>query len=195
MSDNTAGVTPTNPQADGVTPETPVTTPNGATPDGNAAQPETVESLPEWAQKLVKDLRKENEKRRQQADAERTQAEEKRLAEQQKWQELAEQRARERDELKPYKDRFEALDAARRAELMAEVAKWPTEVKAMLPGEDADAATLGEAVAKARKLVEALAAKTEAAPGQGVTPKAAGQGGADREAARKANAAAFYRDF
>jgi len=195
MSDNTAGVTPTNPQADGVTPETPVTTPNGATPDGNAAQPETVESLPEWAQKLVKDLRKENEKRRQQADAERTQAEEKRLAEQQKWQELAEQRARERDELKPYKDRFEALDAARRAELMAEVAKWPVEVKALLPSEDADVSALADAVTKGRALVAALTGKTEAAPGQGVTPKAAGVGGKEHQDARKANAAAFYRDF
>ena len=194
MSDNTAGATPTTTTADGATPEATTPTPTGATPTGNQTA-ETVESLPEWAQKLVKDLRKENEKRRQQADAERTQAEEKRLADEKKWQELAEQRARERDELKPYKDRYEALAAARRAELLAEVQKWPAEVKALLPGEDADVSVLADAVTKGRALVEALAAKTEAAPGQGVTPKAVGQGGAEREAARKANAAVFYRDF
>ena len=195
MSDNTAGVTPTNPQADGVTPETPVTTPNGATPDGNAAQPETVESLPEWAQKLVRDLRKENEKRRQQADAERTQAEEKRLADEKRWQELAEQRARERDELKPYREKYEALAAQRKVELVAETAKWPAEVKALLPGEDADVTALCDAIVKARPLVKALEGKADAAAGQGVTPRPAGVGGVDQAAARAANKAAFYRDL
>lgn len=194
MSDNPAGLTPTNTEATGATPEAANTTPNGATPEGNP-QAQTVESLPDWAQDLIKGLRKENEKRRKQADDERTQAEEKRLAEEKKWQELAEQRARERDDLKPYKDRYEALAASRRAELLAEVQKWPAEVKALLPGEDADVSALADAVTKGRALVAALAGKQEAAGGQGPNPKPAGMGRTELDAAARRQAAAFYRDF
>ena len=186
MADNTAGATPTTTQADGATPEAANTTPTGATPEST---PDTVESLPSWAQDLIKTLRKENEKRRKQADEERTQAEEKRMAEERKWQELAEKTAKERDDLKGYKDRFEALSASRRAELMAEVAKWPAEVKALLPGEDADVSALADAVTKGRAVVAALTGKTEAAPGQGVTPKAAGVGGKEHQDARREYAA------
>ena len=183
--------------ADGATPAALATPPNGATPDGNPAQPETVESLPEWAQKLVRDLRKENEKRRQAAANELQQAEEKRLADEQKWQELAAKREQERDELKPYRDRYEALAAQQRAALMAEVAKWPAEVKALLPGEDADVSALGEAVTKARPLVTALNGKAEAAPGQGSPPPAVGKAGtaAEQEAARKRMKATQYRQL
>jgi hypothetical protein len=177
-----------------MTPAAPVTTPEGAPPEGI---PETVESLPEWAQKLVRSLRKENEKRRQDADAERAKAEEARLTEQQKWQELAAKREQERDELKPYRERYEALASQQRAALMAEVAKWPAEVKALLPGEDADVTVLGEAVTKARALVTALAGKTEAAAAHGNPPPPAGKAGmgADREANRKLSAVHFYRDL
>lgn len=190
MSDNNAGLTPPNPPANGATPEAATPTPTGATPESTTQQAETVESLPEWAQKMVKDLRKENEKRRQQADAERTQAEEKRLAEERKWQELAEKTAKERDELKPYRASYEALSAQVRAGLLAETAKWPAEVKALMPGEDADVQTLSDAVAKARALVKALEGKAEAAPGQGLTPRPAGQGIKELDAARRDMAAA-----
>ena len=187
MSDTTtAGLTPATNPAEGVTPDA-NTTPNGATPDGNAAQAETIESLPEWAQKLVKSLRKENEKRRQEADTERRQAEEKRLADEQKWQELAAKREQERDELKPYRERYEALAAQQRAALAAETAKWPKEVRDLLPDAEADVNAYGAAVEKARPLVAALTAKTDAAPGHGTTPAPAAKAGtaAEQDAARK----------
>lgn len=177
-------------QTDGATPTAADPTPTGATPEDSQPQ-ETIESLPEWAQTLVKKLRKENEKRRQDADAERTKAEEARLAEQQKWQELAAKREQERDELKPYKDRYEALAAQQRAALLAETAKWPAEVKALLPGDDADVGALGDAVEKARALVAALTAKTDAAPGHGQTPLPAGKAGAGKQT--EADRRAFER--
>lgn len=187
--------TATNPATD-TTPAAPATPPDGATPEGS---PETVESLPAWAQEHIKKLRKENEKRRQDADAERTKAEETRLAEQQKWQELAAKREQERDELKPYRERYEALANQRRAELMAEVAKWPAEVKALLPGDAADVTVLADAVTKGRALVTALAGKMEAAatPAHGNTPPPAGKAGmgAEQEANRRLNAVHFYRDL
>lgn len=187
-----AGQTPTLTPADSVTLE--ATTPPGATPEGNPP-PERVEDLPEWAQKIIRDTRKEAERNRKRVDEERTQAEEKRLADEKKWQELAEQRAKERDDLKPYKDRYEALAAARRDELLAEAAKWPAEVRDLLPGDEADVAALADAMSKARRLVVALNGKTEAAPGQGATPKPAGAGRTEQDAAARKASANFYRDF
>jgi hypothetical protein len=186
----------TTKQADGATQSATEATSAGAT-QADTQQQETVENLPEWAQTLIKGLRKENEKRRRQADEERTQAEEKRLADEKKWQELAEQRAKERDEYKPYKERYEALATAQRAALTAETAKWPAEVKALLPGDDADVQTLADAVTKARKLVEALTGKADAAKGQGQPPPPAGKAGAGagNEAARQASVAAYYREL
>ena len=191
MSDTTtAGLTPATNPAEGVTPDA-NTTPNGATPDGNAAQAETVEALPEWAQKLVKDLRKENEKQRQRNADEKRKADEDKLAEQQKWQELAAKREQERDalsaEAKNYKERYEALAAQQRAALTAETAKWPREVRDLLPDAEADVNAYGAAVEKARPLVAALTAKTDAAPGHGTTPAPAAKAGtaAEQDAARK----------
>lgn len=183
MSDTTtAGLTPATTPAEGVTPDA-NTTPNGATPDGNAAQAETIESLPEWAQKLVKDLRKENEKQRQRNADERRQSEEAKLAEQQKWQELATKREQERDavsaEAKEYKERYEALAAQQRAALTAETAKWPKEVRDLLPdAESADVQVYADAVTKARALVAALTAKNDATPGHGLTPAPVAKAGA-----------------
>lgn len=186
--------TPT-PAADS-TPAAPVTPPEGATPDGNT-QAETVESLPEWAQKLVRSLRRENEKRRQEADTERQQAEEKRLADAQQWQELAAKREQERDELKPYKERYEALAAQQRAALVAVVAKWPAEVRALLPGDDADVQALADAVDKARAVVAALDAKATTTPAHGTPPPPAGRAGlgADQEEARRRMTASLYRNL
>ena len=124
-------------------------------------------------------------------------AEAKALSEQGKYKELYEATAQERDELKPYRDRYEALASQQRAALMAEVAKWPAEVKALLPGEDADVTVLAEAVTKARALVTALNGKAEGAAAHGNPPPPAGKAGmgAEREADRKLSAVHFYRDL
>ena len=124
-------------------------------------------------------------------------AEAKVLTEQGKYKELYEAIVAERDEYKPYRERYEALATQQRAALMAETAKWPAEVKALLPGDDADVQTLADAVTKARKLVEALTGKADAAKGQGQPPPPAGKAGAGagNEAARQASVAAYYREL
>lgn len=132
----------------------------------------------------------DTEKQRQDAEA-------KALAEQGKYKELYESTLAELNDHKPYKERYEALATAQRAALTAETAKWPAEVKALLPGDDADVQTLADAVTKARKLVEALTGKTDAAKGQGQPPPPAGKAGAGagNEAARQASVAAYYREL
>ncbi len=194
MATNVDQASTTSTAADS-TPAAPVTPPEGATPEGTAQ--ETVEALPEWAQSLIKDLRKENEKRRRAADTERQQAEEKRLADAQQWQELAAKREQERDELKPYRERYEALAAQQRTALMAEITKWPAEVRALLPGEDADVQALADAVSKARAVVAALDAKATTTPAHGTPPPPAGRAGlgADQEEARRRMTASLYRNL
>jgi len=113
-------------------------------------------------------------------------AEARTLAEQGKYKELYETAQQRLDELTPFKDRYEALASAQRAALMAEVEKWPAEVRSLLPGEEAEVGALNDAVIKARPLVAALQARGEAAPGQGQPPKPAGQGGKQAEADRRA---------
>ena len=116
-------------------------------------------------------------------------AEAKALAEQGKYKELYETLVAERDELKPYRERYEAMAAQRRAALVALTAKWPAEVRALLPGDDADVPALEAAVEKASKVVEALTAKADAAKGQTAAPPPAGRAGAGAE--RDANRAAY----
>lgn len=118
-------------------------------------------------------------------------AEAKVLTEQGKYKELYEAIVAERDEYKPYRERYEALATQQRAALMAETAKWPAEVKALLPGDDADVQVLADAVAKARALVAALNGKTveQAQGAHGLPPRAVGQDGKERETARREMAA------
>jgi len=198
MTTNADQASAQNTAAD-LTPAAPTTPPDGETPEGKAPQPERVEDLPDWAQKLIKDTRKEAERNRKRIDDERTQAEEKRLADEKKWQELAEQRAKERDDYKPYKERYETLANQQRAALTAEVAKWPASVKALLPGEDADVSVLADAVNKGRALVAELTAKAEQPPkpnGVPATPKAQGNmDAAQQEAQRREVALQQYREL
>jgi len=164
-----AGQAPAAPQPDGKTPE-------GNQQGQGQQEAGSFDSWPEEAQKYLRELRKENEGLRKRNADEKRQAEEAKLAEQQKWQQLAEQRARERDELAPFKEKYEALAAQQRAALLAETAKWPAEVRGLLPGEEADVQALADAVVKARPLVQALMGKDAAPAGQGQPPKPAGQG-------------------
>jgi len=78
-----------------------------------------MDKLPEWAQRLVKELRQENAGHRKKAkDAEElgAKAEEQRLADEKKFQELAEKRAKELDTIKA------ELAAERLTRLRGEVA-------------------------------------------------------------------------
>lgn len=164
--------------------------PTGQQPAGNAPQPdqateaETIESLPAWAQKEIRNLRDENKRRRQDAAAAKAKADEDRLAEQQKWQELAERRSQELtaarariDELTAVADRV--MDSAN-----AEIAKWPEEVRSMKPAE-ATAAGLLAWMETARPLVARLTAPAPA-PGAGPTPKPSTPGALTNELRQRA---------
>jgi len=104
------------------------------------------------------------------------QATEQRLKEQQKWQELAEQRETELATLKPKATMADALSIKLRAQIDAEIAKWPEQVKAMAPAKDAPITDWLDWTEKARALVKELEAKPPV-PGNGRPPKAAGQSG------------------
>lgn len=135
-----------------------------------------VEDLPEWAQDVIKGLRHENADHRtkaKQAEAEARQAEEKRLADSQEWRTLAEQRKAELDKAAPLVEHYAELDKRLKAGLQAEVAKWPEEVKAVAPGEDADVLAWLDWVEKFRPLAAKLSTPTSAppAPGNGPAPK------------------------
>ena len=101
MADETpqAGTTPA-PDAGSQTP--PAT--DGSTPASPATPPESVDALPSWAQKMIADLRGEAANNRKKVQDERKQAEEKRLADQQQWEQLANQRAAEIAALRPQTD-------------------------------------------------------------------------------------------
>ena len=183
MADETpqAGTTTTTaPDAGGQTP--PVT--DGLTPASPVTAPESVDALPSWAQKMIADLRGEAANNRKKVQDERKQAEEKRLADQQQWEQLANQRAAEIAALSEQNTRLQALADRIRSEIDAEAKAWPAEIAALRPQTD-DPAQLLEYREKARVLVGKLNAAANPAPGNGKTPTPAGQGRADMDKARK----------
>ena len=181
MTDETpqAGTTPA-PDAGSQTP--PAAT-DGLTPASPAAL-DSVDALPTWAQKMIADLRGEAANNRKKVQDERNQAEEKRLADQQQWEQLANQRAAEIAALSEQNTRLQALADRIRSEIDAEAKAWPAEIAALRPATD-DPAQLLEYREKARVLVGKLNAAANPAPGNGKTPTPAGQGRADMEKARK----------
>jgi len=183
MADETpqAGTTTTTaPDAGGQTP--PVT--DGLTPASPVTAPESVDALPSWAQKMIADLRGEAANNRKKVQDERKQAEEKRLADQQQWEQLANQRAAEIAAMSEQNTRLQALADRIRSEIDAEAKAWPAEIAALRPQTD-DPAQLLEYREKARVLVGKLNAAANPAPGNGKTPTPAGQGRADMDKARK----------
>ncbi len=155
----------------------------GSQPASPAA-PDSVDALPTWAQKMIADLRGEAANNRKKVQDERKQAEEKRLADQQQWEQLANQRAAEIAALSEQNTRLQALADRIRSEIDAEAKAWPAEIAALRPQTD-DPAQLLEYREKARVLVGKLNAASNPAPGNGKTPTPAGQGRADMDKARK----------
>ncbi len=174
MPDQDPAQTATDPVAQaaaGTTNPTPTTT----TDPAQAAA--DIDALPAWAQQTIRDLRKEQASRRkaaQDAEAAAKAAEEKQLAERQEWQKLAEQRAAELASLTPVAERYAALSSEITAQIEAEIKTWPAEVIALRPA-DADAVALMTWAKTARPLAQKLTtAGQPPAPGQGQTPKPAG---------------------
>lgn len=149
-----------------------------------AATSTSVSELPDWAQEMVKSLREENAKHRhakKAAEQATAQAEEAKLVEQQKWQELADKRAKELEEIKGELESVR-LDALRR-EVGTEVG-LPSKLVVKISGGDRD-----EMLADAQEMLEALPkqqAPNDAQHGAGGAPSG---GMSDAE---KAEFAAIY---
>ena len=145
---------------------------------------ERVEDLPDWAKREILDLRRESQaqrKARQEAEAAAAQAEEQRLADERKFEELADKRAAKIAELEPLAEKYAALAAKLSADLEAEIAKLPAEVQAMRPtGADLD--DLIEWTERART----LATKMQAANAAGAGPLPRPANGAARPASNQA---------
>lgn len=133
-----------------------------------AADPQaagSVDELPEWAQTLVGDLRKENaahRKKAKSAEQAAQEAEEARLAEERKWQELAEKRAKERDKALA---QLEAEKLARMRQEVAQAAGLPVEMAERLQGE-----TREKLEADAKKLKD-LMPESPSTPGAPTGPR------------------------
>lgn len=151
-------------------------------------QPQTgaaakVEELPDWAQTEIKNLRKEAAERRKAAsDAETAAkaAEEANLADQKRWQELAEKRREERDAFAPKVELADKLTELVTAQYAAEIKAWPEQVRAMAPADDASILAKLEWANKARALATELMADKTIAPGNGRRPQPVGAAGANK---------------
>ena len=173
------------PAADPGTPAAPETKPEPTpAPTTPAPAAERVDQLPDWAQREIADLRKENanhrEAKQKAADA-ATRAEEQRLEAERKFEELATQRQARIAELEPIADRYNALAAKLTAEMEAEIAKLPEEIKNMRPA-GADLDDLIDWTERAKT----LAAKMTAAQAAGAGPMPRPANGATRPASNQA---------
>lgn len=117
--------TPTTPEVEKPTP--------GAEAE---VKPNDFSTLPDWAQRELRDARKEAAKYREgklEAEKAAKAAEDTRLAEQQKWQELAEKRAKELEGLQPVRDRLTALETAFSTALQKRLEAIPEQYKPLVP--------------------------------------------------------------
>lgn len=176
-------------------PTTPGPEPEAKKPETPATPPaQGIDALPEWAQQEIRELRKEAASHRTAKNAAQKAAEEAaeaRLLEEKRFQELAEKRQSQIAELEPKAQLADALTERVRAQVDAEVADWPEEVKALLPqGDESAAVPVLEFLAmveKARPLAAKLKASADTpAPGTSPRPAPNGQGGkAKQETARR----------
>lgn len=143
----------------------------GAKPNDQGAKPtakvsretyseQDLDGLPDWARSEIKHLKGEARERRlkakEQDDAAKQQREDA-LVEQQKFQQLADERATEIGKLKPKADQFDELSVLFETQYTAEVKDWPKELLEMAPANDAPItqrlAWLEKAKPMARKLM------------------------------------------
>lgn len=127
-----------------------------AQPAQDAEQRTNLDSLPADIRKYIDELRKESASYRIAAkarEAELVRAEETKLAEQQKWQELAELRAKEVDALKPERERREVLEGFVRDTVAKRIEALPEAYRTLVPEYDDPVKTLAWLDANAGKLI------------------------------------------
>ena len=116
---------------------TPVTGNEAVTPPGQTTtgEPTPISSLPPDIQTLIHELREESKRRRiekSEAEAKARKSEEQRLADEHKWQELAEARQKTIDELTPYQQKAELLEQGFNTTLEGRLKTIPNDVRKSL---------------------------------------------------------------
>lgn len=162
------------------------TTPKTETVQATNSEPKEVKDLPDWAQKLVTDLRGENAQARTartKLEKDAQAAEETRLANEKKWEELANKHQGKLKEIEPQLEtmtgRLAAYEALFAKQLETETKDWPEEVKALDPGQNSSFEARITWLEKSRALVAKLNS-TSSTPGTGRLPKPAGQTQTDK---------------
>jgi hypothetical protein len=160
---------PTGPAGQGQEPQTPSTVPQSV----DANTPVDVAALPANVKNMIEELRKENADHRKAkgaAEVAAKAAEEHRLTQNAEWQKLAEQRKGQIDELQPQAEMATRLVSLVQAQINAEIADWPEQVKNMAPAGEVSVTAMLEWVEKARPLARELLGDKPATPGNGRRP-------------------------
>ena len=188
----TGGQAPPMPAGQAPTPASP-TAPTGQAPAVAAGRPDD-STLPDDIRTYIESLRAENASHRQAKKAAETaaaeaatrakSAEDAALAEQQRWQELAERREREIAELRPSAAMATELTEWIAGYINKAISAWPEEVKAMAPNGATTPLAMLEWLEKARPLADRLT-QPAPAPGSGARPRPAGIGQAQAAQARE----------
>ena len=108
-----------------------------ATPESGESN-NSIDALPSWAQDMIRGLRDEAAARRvalKKHEEESRQREQQRLAEQGQWRELAESRAKELNDLQPYRERAESLESMLRDSNKRRIEQIPEDMRALVPTE------------------------------------------------------------
>jgi hypothetical protein len=153
-----------------------------------------VESLPANVQQMIKALRQENAGHRQAKTAAQEAArlaEETRLEQERQFEQLAQTRQERIAELEPAAATAAKLTELIAAQINAEIANWPEEIKSLAP-QEANAETMLAWVQSARPLAAKLQDPPTSAPGNGSRPRPAGPAG---EQARQRQIAERERSF
>lgn len=118
-----------------------------------------IETLPPKVREEIKALRAEARDRRlkaRQAETEAKTQRENQLAEQQKWQELADERALEIGTLKTKAEQFDELEVLFSKQYQDEIKGWPADLLEMAPAADAPITTRLAWLEKARPMAKKL---------------------------------------
>jgi small-conductance mechanosensitive channel len=139
---------------------------NGADTSAPAAEPQNTgyeHMIPKARFDEVNNARKDLEARLAKLEKDQQTAREQQLAEQQKWQELAEERAKKLEELSPYKAQFEAVSTTLESTLAAQLEDLPDDVRDMVDSMPGDVQQKLDWLSKNRgKLLRPTAPNTDA---------------------------------
>lgn len=175
QSDLPADLTPSgekvsNPNSQGAKPNEMGEKPNANDSRESPSRDPDYESLPDWARSEIKQLKGEARERRLNAKAQDDAAKVQRdadLVEQQKFQQLAEERAAEIGRLKPKADQYDELSSLFEKQYTDEIKDWPKELLEMAPAAETPINQRLAWMEKAKPMAKKLMAPAPSENGQG----------------------------